>query len=51
LKAGSGVEEEAMRVRSELTAPLVALSAVLLFAGPASAGIITFPTVPRSVSA
>jgi hypothetical protein len=40
-----------MRGRSELTAPLVALSAVLLFAGPASAGIITFPTVPRSVSA
>jgi hypothetical protein len=32
-----------MRVRSELTAPLVALSAVLLFPGPASATIITFP--------
>ena len=33
-----------MRVRSELTAPLVALSAVLLLAGPASAAIITFPS-------
>jgi hypothetical protein len=32
-----------MRGRSELTAPLVALSAVLLFAGPANAAIITFP--------
>jgi PEP-CTERM motif len=31
-----------MRVRSELTAPLVALSAVLLWAGPASATILTF---------
>jgi hypothetical protein len=33
-----------MRVRSELTAPLVALSAVLLFAGPAIAAIIPFPS-------
>ena len=33
-----------MRVRSELTAPLVALSAVLLFAGSANAAIITFPS-------
>jgi hypothetical protein len=33
-----------MRVRSELTAALVALSAVLLFAGPANAAIITFPS-------
>ena len=33
-----------MRGRSELTAPLVALSAVLLFAGPANAAIIPFPT-------
>jgi hypothetical protein len=33
-----------MRVRSELTARLVALSAVLLFAGPASAAIIAFPS-------
>jgi hypothetical protein len=32
-----------MRGRSELTAPLAALSAVLLFAGPANAAIITFP--------
>jgi hypothetical protein len=31
-----------MRVRSELTAPLVALAAVLLFAGPASAVLTTF---------
>jgi hypothetical protein len=31
-----------MRVRSELTAPLVALSAVLLFAGPAHATITPF---------
>ena len=31
-----------MRGRSELTAPLVALSAVLLFAGPANAAIVTF---------
>jgi hypothetical protein len=33
-----------MRVRSELTAPLIALSAVLLFAGAANAAIITFPS-------
>jgi hypothetical protein len=33
-----------MRGRSELTAPLVALSAVLLLAGPANAAIVTFPS-------